>query len=260
MKIEIKDIIDKHKNVPAFIAAHGPSLNDYIHRLKEFKDKGYVIFSCNLWYYIFNEPTIDYWVLANSEDTIEKLHSQINKFKTTVMYADTLDRTPIDKVSEYLKDINYISYDERHYDGNKHGPGRKKIVPWCCERLDENRPSIQQELQGYTGKYDEINKEPYTVSEHMITFAILMGCNPIYVSGIDLNYGDKAGHHAKCANHEDSSKLIPKSGFNINGFSPHREIIINNLKILNRHAKEKGIDIYDVSLSPRTDSFVNKII
>ena len=51
MRIEIEDIIDRHKDIPAIIAAHGPSVNDYkqkiIHnqRNKNWKRAGF--YKCN---------------------------------------------------------------------------------------------------------------------------------------------------------------------------------------------------------------------
>ena len=79
--------------------------------------------------------------------------------------------------------------------------------------------------------YDKVySPSTHTSAINMIAFAILMGCNPIYVGGLDL---DCALGYGKNAN--------PKATFN-QGHMGHwkkiyRKFLIDDMRILNESAK-----------------------
>ena len=67
MKIEIKDILDKHKNTPCAITAHGPSLNLSKQKIVNLQQSKQLLrFSVNNWWDYFTTAP-DYWILSSSE-------------------------------------------------------------------------------------------------------------------------------------------------------------------------------------------------
>lgn len=180
----IKDIINIHKNVPAVIDCFGPSGNKYRSKIYEMQNQNKAIrFSCNDWFKHFpNASPPDYWVFASTVDTLTKYTNQINQYRIPILYAYSLDFTAnIDRLN--CKFV--VGYDQRHH-------GEKPNGEWCCyngceNRMKKGRLSIQEELREYSG-YETLYGSGDTVAVHMIAFAILMGCNPIYINGVDLNY------------------------------------------------------------------------
>ena len=65
--LEIKDIINVHKGVPAVIEGHGPSASvnrDKINKLHEKKE--IIVFGINEWWSFQNHPIPDYWVRCHT--------------------------------------------------------------------------------------------------------------------------------------------------------------------------------------------------
>jgi len=112
-----------------------------------------------------------------------------------------------------------------------HGIGRQGN---CCKRASKNRLTIQEELQKYTD-HEEHYSTGDTVLFHMLSFAIIMGCNPIYVTGADLDY------HKGYA---DESRHVPSLGFKLDGV---RENLLNDLRIIAESAKKKNIKIINLN-------------
>ena len=56
MKLEYKDIIDKHKGTPCIVALHGPSLSPHIDKIQELQKQSKAIrISVNEWFDFFEE-------------------------------------------------------------------------------------------------------------------------------------------------------------------------------------------------------------
>ena len=113
MKLEIKDIINKHKGSKAIVIGHGPSFEEHRDKIQKYKDDGYILFDCNEWY-CFHKTMPHYWVVANSEYNIRDFYYSINDNKIPYFYADTVDLTPRDFVDKILK-YDYLPYDQRHF-------------------------------------------------------------------------------------------------------------------------------------------------
>jgi hypothetical protein len=198
--MKIKDIIDLHAGKTAFVVANGPSTQKVLNKLKECsqqKDK-YVVFVCNEIDMMLNNIKIDlvddinpdYWVISNPILSVKNYHNSfnlLNKNNGKLIYAESLDFTPN---PESLLEIEYLPYDQRHFD-------YKNCVPFgqCCHPVTGNcspttrqRLTVQEELRDYTG-FDKRYGSGSTVALHMLAFSILMGCKKIYLSGIDLDYG-----------------------------------------------------------------------
>jgi len=241
MKLQIKDILGKHKNKPCFIMGLGPSLNPHLDKLKEYRSK-YIMMSCNQWYKL-TDVNMHYWMLSNNVNTIKNLHEVINSRGVPVFYAESVDQTPREEAEKLLK-VDYLQFDERHFTDRPLHKDLCKVYD-CCARRIPGRLTIQEEVQKFTG-YSERNTAVYTVIEHCISFAILMLCNPIYVVGVELDYA-----YGYAGNNILEIPNVP--GWK--GFVPHRHIIVENFKILNEHAKRKGLKILNISKNPTFDAF-----
>lgn len=221
MELIFRDIIDSHLGEEAFIIAHGPSLNNYIPKIPEFAKEG-VLIGCNEWFPIYSTPPA-YWVLSNNVMTIRTEIDTMNMLagKTTIVYADTVDNTDKNWIYDNLK-ADYLPYDQRHKKGKPCNPEDK-----CCFHLNPYRLTIQEEVQKYTG-YHEIFYGGDTVILHCLSLAILLGCNPINIIGIDLDY--KKGY----AN--NNCNLISKISY-LDTFDDIRDRLILHLQILVNSAK-----------------------
>jgi len=108
----------------------------------------------------------------------------------------------------------------------------------CCSRIVKDRPTIQEYLQQISGAEEHYGTAD-TVALHAIAFAIIMGCNPIYVAGMDLNY--RKGY----ASSEASTERHLSSGI-----LGHWELLGNSLKndltILKKSAINRDIEIINL--------------
>lgn len=241
--IQISDIIGRHENEPAFVMGLGPSLSPHIPKLPALKENGFLLFSTNYWYKIFDDR-IDYWVLANNVARIEKHWKVMNDFAKPVFYADSVDFTNKNFIRNNLT-CEYLAYDERHINGAKCGS------PNCCRNVIPGRLSINEELANLSG-HETMYGSAGTVALHMLAFAILMKCNPIYIAGIDLNYQGKTNCYARGKKPIFDNKQIDKDAWDNT-----RDRIFDSFKILHESAELLGIEILNAGNHPGLD-FIKK--
>tara|TARA_R110000824_G_scaffold56794_2_gene155094 strand:- start:25429 stop:26475 length:1047 start_codon:yes stop_codon:yes gene_type:complete len=121
--------------------------------------------------------------------------------------------------------------------------GRSEDVEWSPPKTD--RLTIQETLQQLSG-HDSHYSTGDTVAVHAIAFAIIMKCNPIYISGLDLDYslgysdGSPAPFSAPGKINDDWERLDKN--------------MINDLQILVDSAKKMGIEV--INLNP--EAWYNK--
>lgn len=260
---QFSDIINKEKGKSGIVMGLGPSLGDYIHSIKSLEQKKdrFSIISCNN-IDVMSDVIIDYWILAQPTDYQNPLHiplakDRYNKMGATFIYTDCLDLTPRDQVDELLSDIDYIGYDQRHFNSEKCGwldvHGRP---PNCCNGIIQGRLCIQEEFQKYTG-YDMRYGSGDTVGVHMVSLSVMLGLNPIYISGIDLDYTN--GYFNNDFEGEDGTKRLGmrleeriKMGMdNINRVPDLVDRIVRDMNIINESAKKIGVKIYNTSKKSR---------
>ena len=108
----------------------------------------------------------------------------------------------------------------------------------CCARIEQDRPTIQETLQ-QSCNHDKHYSTGDSVALHAIAFAIIMGCNPIYVAGMNLDY--RLGF-AKAER--------PTNRFVNAGTFGHWELLQNGIKsdltIINESAKNNNIRIINL--------------
>lgn len=250
MELKLKDIINSHAGKIAVVVANGPSTKPFIPHLQKIskqKDK-YVIFVCNeidemmenIGLSIINDINPDFWVISSTVLTVASRHKNFNLLKQNggkLLYANSTDLT---ENVEKLLEIDFLAYDQRHFN-NKQCPVPPELG--CCkfcEELIPNRLTVQEELQKYTG-FDKHYSTASTVALHMLAFAILTGCKKVFISGVDLNYS--LGYFDRKTENPDTFKLWLG------------EILID-FKIIRDSAKLVGVEIVNLSqISPLKEIF-----
>lgn len=245
MKLSFEDIEDTSKGKIGLLLAHGPTLSDSIDRvydLSKDKDK-FTVFTTGDSQVLENAGYVfdlDYWCIANTSFTIQNNFLKINQYKNVkFVYADTMDKT---KNVEQLLSVDYIPFDQRHFNGMrciencKNGDVVK--IPsgyyFCCHH-ENNDYFSKKTIQEYVRdkcKSQERCTTGDTSALHMLSTAIISGCSKIYVFGVDLNYG--LGYVDKVTQNSDT-------------FDPWIPRILNDFRILTQSAKNIGIEVFNVS-------------
>lgn len=227
MQLYLNSLINSEKNKPCFILAHGPSLVSTIYYKDEIARLNPVLMSCNQWFKFFSLP-IDYWVIANNEFSVYKHYELINEHKNTkLLYADSVFNDE-ERIKTPPLGVDYLKFDERNYN------------------FESNTPNINRLLSTYTN-FPEFYKSSATVALHMVAFAIILGCNPIYISGMDLDH--KKGYAFNARPQRTSNDTY------LNELDAGRESIIKSLIILNSSARNIGTKIYSFDKQPSFDIF-----
>lgn len=238
MKLEIKDIVDRHKNKKCLVIGHGKSLNPYLDKLPELKNKGYVIIGCNNWNEFYPKVIPDYWVNANTVDNVTNQMPLINTYKPVWVYADSVDLKDKNWVGSNIK-TDYLPFDQRHFN--------KQQCHVCdtfgCKKNLEDRLTIQEELQEYT-RYNKHYGTAETVILHSMAFAVIMGCKEIYLLGVDLDY--KVGYANNTTDRKQPETYL---------FDKHKESILNDIQIVSDSVALIDTKIYNTNLNSQWDIF-----
>lgn len=231
---DLTDIINSEMGKTAVVCGLGPSLGDSIEWIKN-NEKDITVISCNDVDKVTNLFP-NYWVFANSVDTIQKMSNRLSNYpESVVVHADSVDSTPREWVINNFKSNVYVGYDQRHFNNQK--------CPNCangCANLVDGRETIQELLRKYTN-HDKIYGTGDTVAVHMLSLAILLGCKKIYITGVDLDYS-KGYYNSNLINHDS--------------FNPYLNNIISDFKTINDSAKNLGVEIINLS----TDSVLSTIL
>lgn len=246
MKIDFPHIINTQQGKTGFVLGLGPSLARHLPLLQTLHNNKaqYQLVSCNN-IDVMTELNFDYWLLAQPADKenpfcISNAYERYNARKnTTFIYTDCLDRTPPDIV-ERLLTCNYIGYDQRHFKSEPCGwgplPGGRA---WCCAGLIPGRLCIQEELQLYT-RSEYTYGCGDTVGVHMLAVAIMLGLNPIYITGVDLDY--RQGYVNN--NVPTATERIKWGMSSINHNDKQRNRIIEDFTTIKQMAEKIGVQIY----------------
>tara|TARA_S200002703_G_scaffold159827_2_gene174953 strand:+ start:4587 stop:5417 length:831 start_codon:yes stop_codon:yes gene_type:complete len=258
---KMEDIIDKHKGKPAVISCHGPSGDEHIDKINDLHQKNkVVVFGVNEWWAFEKHPIPDYWIRAhtgaNGGYTIEKDFDYFNKWtesRIPLLNCDTVDQTSLDTAKQVLT-CPYLPFDNRHFNGKTCAENYEE-VEWyigsknftffkdCCNR--KGRLTIQEEFKKYTKSNELVSSNTGTAAVHMIIFAILMGCSPIYINGMDLDYFGKGGVYGKLKDGISFDNFTPGSKVWKNGI--RRKFIKRDYDVINKSAKGIGVDILNLN-------------
>ena len=233
MKLEFKDIINKHKGKKCIVVGHGPSLNPYLDKLKDYKNNGYIIIGCNNWneFYINTPP--HYWLNANNADDTKTFLNVINTHKPIWIYADSVDLADKKWIEENIN-VDYLPYDQRHFEGKR----CSSCDSYGCDKyLNPNRLTIQEELKKYTNFKKRYNSG-HTVAVHMLAFSILLGCSEIYVIGLDFDY-----HIGYAKN--TTNRAIPENAYWHFDLDRYGSEILEDVKTIYKSAQKVGVKMYN---------------
>jgi hypothetical protein len=248
MSVKIEELIGIHKNKTGHCCGLGPSLSNYLESIENLNKEDNVIFCVND-FDLMTKIQPDYWVMSNPSYKIPEIASRLNKYENlTYLYADILDMTSRDEIGNYLN-IKYYGYDQKHFGskpndrymidekGNSPGPYIEKCVYPnhldlnCCNHIVDNRLTIQELLQKVSGYHTHYNTGD-TVILHALAFSVIMGCNPINIYGVDLDY---------TLGYADG---VSRNGDSFDFWMPRIE---NDLNVINESAKLLGIKIINYS-------------
>lgn len=246
MQLQFSDIQGKDAGKTGFVLGLGPSLANHLHELMLItneKEK-YKIVSCNNIDRL-TQLAFDYWVIAQpgNDNSAFGIRNAFNRFNghpnTTLLYTDCLDLTDRATVDRLLN-IDYIGYDQRHFKGT---PCTWGALPGgrhsCCEHIIPERLCIQEVLQQVT-KSDIHYSTGDTVGVHMLATAVIAGMNPIYITGIDLDYTN--GY----VNNElpDTTERTAMGMSSINNSPEIVKSILSDFTKIRDMAKNIGVEIY----------------
>jgi hypothetical protein len=118
----------------------------------------------------------------------------------------------------------------------------------CCERMTPAELTLQEYLQKLSG-HDRHMGPGQTVAMFAIVFAVLMGCNPIYIAGMDLDY--QAGY----ANNAKSAVYVPNIGNVGHWKHVYKNFLLDDMRILRESAKLLGTKIINLNKNSWYDVF-----
>ena len=232
---KICDLKGSFLNKPALVMGHGPSLLD----IDKEKYKSHLKITCNNFHKInfFDDFKPDFWCAANSYDAIKIpfkicLEENIKAFVTIPLLHEFSDLLEIARE-----------------DGKMN-----TVYPWLWEhQIFQN---LLAQAHGLQKTYSRCN----TITNHMIAFALWLGCDPISVTGFDLSFHaalEATGMtHAGYSNSEVSSGEATMGEGRIGGklksidaFDDPRERrqILGDLKYLCTLASSKKVQIHNLS-------------
>lgn len=218
----------------------GPSLGG---RIKEFEsisqenDGKHIFVCCNEFDEICNIKT-NYWVVANTKVTVQHFYERFNRMGSTLVYADSVDLTDKESVNRLLT-ADCVPYDQRHFDNSE----CRKIGP-CCGHFVPGRLTIQEELMSHSG-HDKKYGAGDTVALHMIAVSIILGLNPICISGVELDYRKGYVH--------------PSLGNPTESFENCLDRVMSDFSIICESAKRLGIRLINLSKDSRLSGLMETI-
>ena len=186
MEINFSEITGNKLNIPCVITGPGPSMLDFPY--EDFEGTIISIGDAALRGKGVFVP--DFWVCSNSHFPVPEINYHleiINSFnRTTFVFSETeLYGLLWKKSAEYLNTklkVDWLMFDERHFEGKSCYPKKN-----CCD-LIKSRDGVYtiQELVSKIYKSKEFAKQGGSVFEYALCLALILGCNPIYIQGVDL--------------------------------------------------------------------------
>ena len=187
MSLEIPDFesfIDREKGRPCLVAGNAPSLMNF--PFAEFR--GVKILTGSGPQILKGRARPDYWVNANHMFPVPQKHLRlINSFRDCVfIFSDSAaywfqNVYDHDFLEKHIR-VPWFAFDERHFNHQKCTPKKD-----CCRLVDlyPDRLTLQEFVERHFG-VEPVYRGVGTAVLHSLSFAILMGCSPIYLQGIEL--------------------------------------------------------------------------
>jgi hypothetical protein len=216
---------DKYKDKPALVMGHGPSLLE----IEKEKYDSFIKITCNDFHKIpefFDDDfKPDFWCGSNSLEALKEPFSICLQKKIACFIT-------IPKKTEFEELFNI--YDEEN----------NLVVPWIWEHR------VFQEMLAAKYNFLKIYTHCNTTTNHMIAFALWLGCNPIHITGFDMSYS-KALRETGMTHAGYNSELFMGDN-TVTGLAAfddpkERKQIINDLKYLCKIAYNNNIKMHNLS-------------
>lgn len=188
MQIQLEQLFNKHKNMPCVIVGGSQTMMDFNYK----KFKGIIISVGSSILRIHNRFEPHYLVGSNNEfPVIEISHhlNFLNKLNKNIIWVmsdtgcyNTLF-TENKKIWDHKLKINYVKYDDRHFENKKCSPEQR-----CCKylKLYPNRQTLYEILFSFCKKKNPIKKNGATSAEYALGLSLILGCKPIFIQGVDI--------------------------------------------------------------------------
>lgn len=245
----LSEIENLHKGKVGYVCGMGPSLKPYLDEFSKLSlNKAKNTFVCCNDYDLVTDINADFWVIASSVMTVSKLYNRFNaKPNTTLAYACTADITNSEEADKLLT-VDYLPYDQRHFLGLRcselinnlalHTLGGYDVNENCCVNI---KPETIQEFLKRLSGYDKHYGTGETVALHMLALAIILGLNPIYIVGVELDY-TKGYVDDKITNNDSFEDWMPN--------------LLRDFYIINESAKKLGVEIINLSPESKLQSVI----
>ena len=217
--MHIKEFKDIHLNKRCFIVGNGPSLNK--HNLDKIKDD--ISIACNR-IYLKKDFSPTYYTIEDRLD-VEQFHNDINKYKNPKFKFIPKQY----KQSIYGDNIIYIRF----------GKAKDKY------------------------KFIEKDKDYFvwggTVTYLMIQLAYYMGCNPIYLIGMDHDWGGRLdyGEGKVIRSETDDRHHFSKEYYNNNKLwaLPDKPLMEYYYSIAKKKLEAEGYNIFNATIGGKLEIF-----
>ena len=210
--MEIKSLnyfVNKEKGKSCLLVGGSNSARNY--ELKKFK--GIIICFGDSIIRFKKKIKPQYWIASNEFFPIPDIQSHlklINSSKTTLLFSNTNAYGGIrdfnrKNLNKKLK-VNWFAWDHIHK--NKKPCNKKKK---CCSFINKTESSLFDVFCNYFNEKNLFKLPSGTIAIEALTFAMILGCKKIYISGVDLPEYRK-DHYAGIFDEETSkvNKIIRK--------------------------------------------------
>ena len=216
---KIMQLKDKYKNRRALVMGHGPSLLN----VDKKKYQSYIKITCN-WFHklpFFDDLVPDFWCAANSINVLKEpyeicLEKNINTFITIPRKGEFVDLLQIAKKQDKIHLVHAWQWEHKIFQN-------MVALKYNCIKT-----------------YTHCN----TITNHMIAFALWLGCGTIDVTGFDLSY--KKALENTGMTHAGYNGDEKKLNWAFDGFQ-ERNQIISDLRYLCSIAHSRSIKINNLS-------------
>lgn len=192
MRLQILDLVGQKKGKAGIIVGSGIKSVNHLAELQtvfQNKDKFAIIGAGDidkLGTFPFQYRVLPMAQGINEVFKIENCYNRLLEHpEAVVVFPECYDHTPKQMVDKLLVNMSFAGFDQDHFGGNPCNdgdmPGGRKI---CCEKLEANRLSIQEVLQQVLGTMLPAYGRTGETDVHMLALAIILGLNPIYVTGL----------------------------------------------------------------------------
>lgn len=187
LKMQPAGVLNPAQDMPVFIIGNGPSLDDCIPYIQEYRDKVIVI-SCGT-------ALRSLYKLGIQPD----IHAEVEQNRSTF---DWITQVP-DKT--YLKGIKLLSVNGIHPDT----AALFEDVYLVFKEGESSSVLFQSGMQYFGINTAELAYAYPTVSNLVVNFVLKTGFRQIYLFGVDLGYLDSMHHHSKHSSYykEDGKEL-----------------------------------------------------